>query len=331
MSVLLPTQSTPDEELVRGGPGTIQGGAYKQKQATMATLVQPVVESMATAAMGSSNGQLYCKFRNDDGEQCKKLGGDYTVAWCNGVAHAQGVFRDQECKEEINALSAINQEELNSLKAYEAKFNTVLKAYTTAYHDYTQGLTQGTKLWSNAVTGTCSGTPMKTTTAVLSDCKTICENKTGCKAVSYTTGSNDCYLFDDCSASQPQVNTTYMTYDTGKVQANVATKNQLAILEAKLNELAQGMWKKQQKVNSLDLKLQARIAKRRGQLTAKNSSLEAVQNELDALAQENSTLAADATNKELEADSTYLRYGTFIAITVALGALSIQLLSRQSQ
>jgi len=328
MSILLSTQSTPDEESVRGGPSTIQGSAYKQKQATMASLVQPVVESMATAAMDSSNGQLYCKFRNDDGEQCKKLGGEYTVAWCDGVAHPLGIFQDEECKQEINSLRATNQEELNALKAYEAKFNAALGAYTTAYHDYTQGLTQGSKLWGSAVSGTCSGSPIQTTTAVLSDCKTICENKTGCKAVSYTTGSNDCYLFDDCSASQPQVNTTYMTYDTGKVQAHVATKNQLALLEGKLNELAQGMWEKQQKVNSLDLKLQSRITERRGQLMAKNSSLEAAQAELDALAQENRTLTADATNKELEADSTYLRYGTFIAITVALGALSINLLSR---
>ncbi len=51
MPIILSTQSTPDEELVRGGPSAIQGGAYKQKQATMASLVQPVVESMATAAM----------------------------------------------------------------------------------------------------------------------------------------------------------------------------------------------------------------------------------------------------------------------------------------
>jgi len=67
MSILLSTQSMPDEKLVQGGPSNIQGSAYRQKQATMASLVQPVVESMATAAMDSSNGQLYCKFRNDDG------------------------------------------------------------------------------------------------------------------------------------------------------------------------------------------------------------------------------------------------------------------------
>ncbi len=328
MPIILSTQSPPDEELVRGGPSNIQGSAYKQKQATMISSVQPVVEGMATAAMDSSNGQLYCKFRNDDGEQCKKLGGEYTVAWCDGVAHSLGIFQDEECKHEINALRATNEEELKALKAYEAKFNAALGAYTTAYRDYTQGLTQGSKLWGSAVAGTCSGKPLQTTTAVLSDCKTICENKTGCKAVSYTTGSNDCYLFGNCSASQPQANTTYMTYDTGKVQAHVATKNQLALLEAKLNELAQGMWEKQQKVNSLDLKLQSQITERRGELMAKNSSLEAAQEELDALAQESRTLTADAANKELEADSAYLRYGTFIAITVALGALSINLLSR---
>jgi len=88
------------------------------------------------------------------------------------------------------------------------------------------------------------------------------------------------------------------------------------------------MWEKQQKVNSLDLKLQSQITERRGELMAKNSSLEAAQEKLDALAQESRTLTADAANKELEADSAYLRYGTFIAITVALGALSINLLSR---
>ena len=331
MSIILPTQSSPTEELVRGGPSNIQGSTYKQKQSAMVSMVQPRVEGMATAATDSSNGQLYCKFKNADGEQCKKLGGNYTAAWCEGVPHSLGLFQDQECKEEINTLRAINQEELKSLKAYESKFNTVLQAYTTAYHDYTQGLTQDAKLWGNAVTGSCSGSPIKTTTAILSDCKTICENKIDCKAVSHTMGSNNCNLFSDCSSSKPQVNTTYMTYDTEKVQASSAGKNMLAMLEAKLNELAQGMWEKQQKVNNLDLNLQERIAERRGQLMAKNSSLEAAQTELDALVQENNTLMADATNKELEADSTYLRYGTFIAITVALGALSIQLLSRQSQ
>ncbi len=286
MSILLSTQSMPDEELVQGGPSNIQGSAYKQKQATMISSVQPVVEGMATDSLDTSNGQLYCKFRNNDGEQCKKLGGDYTVNWCNGVAHSLGIYKDDNCKEEINALSAMNGEELKELKAYEAKFNAALEAYTTAYHDYSQERIETKK---------------------------VC---------GWRDPDWDIFGFGfewDCWTSS--VPTIPMLDDQ-------TAKTKLATLEATLNELAQGMWEKQQKVNNLDLKLQSRITERRGQLMAKNSSLEAAQEKLDALARENRTLTADATNKELEADSTYLRYGTFIAITVALGALSIRLLSR---
>ena len=284
MPIILSTQSPPDEELVRGGPSNIQGSAYKQKQATMISSVQPVVEGMATAAMDSSNGQLYCKFRNDDGEQCKKLGGEYTVNWCNGVAHSLGIYKDDNCKEEINALSAMNGEELKELKAYEAKFNAALEAYTTAYHDYSQERIETKKVcgWRESWVG---------------------------------------FGIKDWECWTSSVPTIPMLDDQ-------TAKTKLATLEATLNELAQGMWEKQQKVNNLDLKLQSRITERRGELMTKNSSLEAAQEKLDALARENRTLTADATNKELEADSTYLRYGTFIAITVALGALSINLLSR---
>ena len=283
MSIILSTQSPPDEELVRGGPSNIQGSAYKQKQATMISSVQPVVEGMATAAMDSSNGQLYCKFRNDDGEQCKKLGGEYTVNWCNGVAHSLGIYKDDNCKEEINALSAMNGEELKELKAYEAKFNTALEAYTAAYHDYSKERVETKK---------------------------VCEWR------------------DDWGFGIKEWDCWTSSVPTIPMLDDQTAKTKLATLEATLNELAQGMWEKQQKVNNLDLKLQSRITERRGQLMAKNSSLEAAQEKLDALARENRTLTADATNKELEADSTYLRYGTFIAITVALGALSIRLLSR---
>ena len=282
MSIILSTQSPPDEELVRGGPSNIQGSAYKQKQATMISSVQPVVEGMATAAMDSSNGQLYCKFRNDDGEQCKKLGGEYTVNWCNGVAHSLGIYKDENCKEEINALSAMNGEELKELKAYEAKFNAALEAYTAAYHDYS---------------------------------KERVETKKICGWEHWGFGIKDWDCWGETETTIPMLD-------------DQTAKTKLATLEATLNELAQGMWEKQQKVNNLDLKLQSKIAGRQEQLMAKNAKLTAARSKLGELVQAEDTLMAEATNKELEADSVYLRYGAFIAITVALGALSIRLLSR---
>ena len=283
MPIILSTQSPPDEELVRGGPSNIQGSAYKQKQATMISSVQPVVEGMATAAMDSSNGQLYCKFRNDDGEQCKKLGGEYTVNWCNGVAHSLGIYKDDNCKEEINALSAMNGEELKELKAYEAKFNTALEAYTAAYHDYSKERVETKK---------------------------VCEWR------------------DDWGFGIKEWDCWTSSVPTVPMLDDPTAKSKLAVLEATLNKLAQGMWEKQKKVNSLDLKLQSKIAGRQEQLMAKNAKLTAARSKLGELVQAEDTLMAEATNKELDADSVYLRYGAFIAITVALGALSIRLLSR---
>ena len=283
MSIILSTQSPPDEELVQGGPSNIQGSTYKQKQATMISSVQPLVEGMATDSLDTSNGQLYCKFRNNDGEQCKKLGGEYTVNWCNGVAHSLGIYKDDNCKEEINALSAMNGEELKELKAYEAKFNAALEAYTAAYHDYSQERIQTKK---------------------------VCEWR------------------DDWGFGIKEWDCWTSSVPTVPMLDDPTAKSKLAVLEATLNKLAQGMWEKQKKVNSLDLKLQSKIAGRQEQLMAKNAKLTAARSKLGELVQAEDTLMAEATNKELDADSVYLRYGAFIAITVALGALSIRLLSR---
>ena len=50
-----------------------------------------------TTASLTKNAQLYCKFKNDDGDQCHQLGGSFTTDWCTGRAHGE-LYTDNGCK-----------------------------------------------------------------------------------------------------------------------------------------------------------------------------------------------------------------------------------------